>query len=78
MTDVTKTNSALGRFARGVNMSTKDVQAFDGAVQSIGGSAGEAQAGIQALAILSRSLKTFGDPGVVRALAILSSRAVSA
>ena len=74
MTDVTKTNSALGRFARGVNMSTKDVQAFDGAVQSIGGSAGEAQAGIQALSDSFQSLKTFGDPGVVRALAILSSK----
>ena len=74
MTDVTKTDSALGRFARGVNMSTKDVQAFDGAVQSIGGSAGEAQSGIQALSDSFQSLKTFGDPGVVRALAILSSK----
>ena len=74
ITDVTKTDSALGRFARGVNMSTRDVQAFDGAVQSIGGSAGEAQSGIQALSDSFQSLKTFGDPGVVKALAILSSQ----
>ena len=43
-------------------MSTRDVQAFDGAVQSIGGSAGEAQSGIQALFDSFQSLQTFGDP----------------
>ena len=66
----TKNDAAVGQFAANLNMSSKDIQAWGGAVESMGGSASDAQASIQSLSdTFQRMQLQGGDPNFFRALA---------
>ena len=74
ISDVTKSDANLGRFANNLKMSTKDLQSWQGAVESVGGAASDVTSSVQGLSDSFQALKVFGDPGIVKAIAVIGSR----
>ena len=74
MEDVTRSDASLGRFANNLRMSTKDLQSWQGAVESVGGAASDVTSSVQGLSDSFQALKTFGDPGIVKALAVIGTK----
>ena len=59
--DITQGDAALGRFAGTVGMSSKTLQGWQGAVESVGGSAGDAASDIRMLSDQLQGLALSGD-----------------
>jgi hypothetical protein len=74
MEDVTRSDASIGRFANNLRMSAKDLQSWQGAVESVGGAAADVTASVQGLSDSFQALKTFGDPGIVKALAVIGTK----
>jgi Phage tail lysozyme len=67
---ITASDAALGRLAHNVGMTTKDLSAWEGAVERAGGSSSGMAGSIQSLTQQIQQLKTTGNAGFLQPLAM--------
>lgn len=78
ISDTTRSDAAIGRFAANMNMSAKDLQAWQGAVKATGGSAEDASSSIQSFSNQIQAIKAgHPDSNFLLALAQIGGKPIN-
>jgi hypothetical protein len=71
--DSTRTDASVGRLSANLRMNSREVQAWGGAVESLGGSSAEAQTALRGLSDSFQAITTLGDASLLPILSRIGS-----